>query len=276
MSPTSVGGGGDGPAEWRRRGALRPDLVPSDVLESLQDGSLETVNFMEQFAIDLDKLLAARLPEARHADLTEYLPLKGRLTSAGQHLLRQVGADAVHRRVASECDTIRAVGGLAIGHAVGIPPSERLRMLKPFAEDSHFAVREWAWIGLRDSLGEDVVSLIPELVVWAENWSERTRRFASEILRARGVWCRHLRAVRDDPGVAMSVIERLRADPSSYVQASVGNWLNDASARHPVWVESVCARWTTENLGAATALITRRGLRTIRKTQAKAVRVPNS
>lgn len=260
-----------------RRGARRPSLVPADVLVSLAGGSLETANFMEQFALDLDALIRARLPEVRTTEPVGHLALKARLTTAARRLLDVHHPRDVASRVSAECDTVRAIGCLAVGHASILSTEQRLALLMPFADDPHFAVREWAWIGLRDSVDEGVLDVIPALSDWAVSSSERVRRFASEILRPRGVWCRHLRPLRDDPQRAMAVIERLRADPSRYVQASVGNWLNDASVSQAAWVEAVCAEWTRADASAATAAITKRGMRgIIRRRQASAPNVPSS
>jgi 3-methyladenine DNA glycosylase AlkC len=239
-------------------------LVPEETLTALANGTIETVNFMEQFALDLDKLVEARLPELALGPPVGHMPLKERLLHVALQLAAVHEPQALGRRVASECDTIRAIGSLAVGHAAALTPAERLELLLPFADDPHFAVREWAWIGLRDSCDERVLDLVPELAAWTGHSSERVRRFASEILRPRGVWCRHLRPLRHEPDLALPVIDRLRSDSSRYVQLSVGNWLNDASLHQGAWVVALCARWTTDDPGPATAAITRRGLRRIR------------
>jgi 3-methyladenine DNA glycosylase AlkC len=95
--------------------------------------------------------------------------------------------------------------------------------------------------------------------------SERIRRFAVEILRPRGVWCSSIKQLRATPWLAQSIIEPLKADPSLYVQKSVGNWLNDAAKDHPQWVDKLIAKWLNESQTKSTLYIAKRALRSIKK-----------
>jgi 3-methyladenine DNA glycosylase AlkC len=215
---------------------------------------------MEQFALDLDALVATRLPEVSLDGHLGNRSLKEGLLVAGERLLDSVPLHLVHERVQGECDTIRSIAALGIGIAPATDPAEKLQLLHKFADDGHFAVREWAWIGLRHCLGEDLIHLVPHLGKWAEDPSELVRRFSCEITRPRGVWCRHLKQFKRDPSVGLPVLERLRADQSRYVQLSVGNWLNDAYRTQPEWVMELCDRWLSTGL-ARDSTIVRRGLR---------------
>ena len=116
---------------------------------------------------------------------------------------------------------------------------------------------------MRPRLADDLQASVQALRPWTQDRSERVRRFASESLRPRGVWCAHIAALKSDPAIALPLLEPLRADPAAYVQDSVANWLNDASKDQPAWVRAVCARWLAGQPAAATERICKRALRSI-------------
>lgn len=246
-----------------RRGPRTPAELDPAVKVRLEAGEVDTVNFAEQFAIDIGVLTARRLPEVPAVG-AQGLPLKARLRRAADALSAVHAVEALAARVADECDTLRAVAALAVARA-DRDPAKRLTLLQPFADDPHFAVREWAWIGLRDELHEELLGLAPELAAWTSAPQPNLRRFVSEISRPRGVWCRHLGVLRSDPGKAVGLIEPLRADESRYVRMSVANWLNDASKDNPEWVRSICSDWSSSG-HPHTLSICKRGLRSVGPT----------
>jgi 3-methyladenine DNA glycosylase AlkC len=249
--------------ESRRRGARRPALVPSDVLAALESGQ-ESANHMEQIAMDMGNLLASQFPPLiRRANELRDIGLVARMRTGGRILYEELGLSAARTGVAWTSDTARGWAAMAIGYASGLPFEKRLELLRPFADDAHFAVREWAWLSLRPHVAADTHAAIALLISWTAEDSERLRRFASEATRPRGVWSAHLPILKSNPERGLPLLEPLRADPSRYVQDSVSNWLNDASKSQPEWVESLCETWERYSPTAATARIRRRACRSL-------------
>ena len=100
---------------------------------------------------------------------------------------------------------------------------------------------------------------------WASSKDENIRRFTTESIRPRGVWCKHIERLKTEPELALPVLEKLKTDSSKYVQDSVGNWLNDASKTSPDFVEDLCERWQSESANKHTEKIIRKALRTLNK-----------
>lgn len=247
----------------QRRGARHPSLVPAEVLTLLESGQ-PSANHMEQIAMDMGNLLTWQFPllSARAGELRDK-GLVMRMRSGGQVMLEELGPGALVEAPSWSSDTARGWAAMAIGQTPGLPLEELLSRMRPFADDPHFAVREWAWLSARAAVARDLKAAIEELSAWAREPSERLRRFASEATRPRGVWSSHLPQLKTQPALGLPVLEPLRADPARYVQDSVANWLNDAAKSCPDWVRSVCRRWTVESLVPATERICRRALRSL-------------
>jgi 3-methyladenine DNA glycosylase AlkC len=81
------------------------------------------------------------------------------------------------------------------------------------------------------------------LAQWTADSNEHVRRLAAEGCRPRGVWTMHIDQFRKDPGPVLTVLERLKADPSLYVRKAVANNLNDISRDHPDIVLKTALRW---------------------------------
>ena len=141
--------------------------------------------------------------------------------------------------------------------------AERITAFRPLADDSHFGVREWAWLALRPALMADTEAALTALTPLTAEPSPNLRRFASEATRPRGVWCAHWPELKADPQRALPLLEPLRADASRYVQDSVANWLNDAAKSEPRFVLDTNARWQRESKAASTAYIVKRARRSL-------------
>ncbi|MEJ1164130.1 DNA alkylation repair protein [Variovorax sp. CCNWLW186] len=262
-----------------RKGAFRIALIPPEVLRALNDGLLETVNLNEFLALGLPQLarsVAGHIGlDPASERLVDTLAMLGAFKPMQRHghiarALYDLAAlnaerDAVAHRLATHASDVARCWAAQWVALSGLPLAAQLQAVRRFAADSHFGVREIAWMAVREavigSLDESLVLLQP----WAADADPNIRRFASELTRPRGVWCAQIEALKAEPWRALPLIEPLRADPSRYVQNSVANWLNDASKTQPEWVDRLCTRWTDESDTPATRYIAKRALRTLSK-----------
>lgn len=248
------------------KGATRVRDVPPDHLAALNAGRTETRTLAEGLAMDLAALAVAVLGVSEDTARQAIEPGAGitrRMAQAADLARRTLGAEAAVVLAAHPSDTVRGWAAYVVGADEAPSLEQRLAAIRPLADDPHFGVREWAWLAVRPALAADLPGALTLLRTWVEEDSPRLRRFAIESIRPRGVWCAHLAALKQDPEPARPLLDPLRADPERYVRDSVGNWLNDAAKSRPDWVRALCARWTAEDDGAATAYIVSRALRSI-------------
>ncbi len=250
----------------RRTGAQRIADIPPDVLAALNRGELESVNLVEGLAIDMVQLAEVGVPEV--AETARSLKDEGvvaRSRGIGEALRGQCNRKRLSSLARHTSDTIRCWACHALVGAPGLTLADRLEAARPFAVDDHMGVREIAWAAARPFYSADLSRTFRLLEPWVHDENEYARRFAVEGTRPRGVWCRHITELKDDPASGLVVLDPLRSDPSRYVQNAVGNWLNDASKSRPEWVVDVCARWSRDSSTPETKYIARRALRTLRK-----------
>ena len=241
------------------------DVAPAR-LALLNGGSVASATLTEGLAIDFAQLLATAVPnlgaarlERMHAQAAA--GITGRMALAAQ-LLLDAGTDLAMLQ-AHPSDTVRGWACFAIAAQAGLTLPQQLAAMRPLADDGHFGVREWAWLALRPRLAAHLLDAIALLAPWTADPSERVRRFACEALRPRGVWCTHIARLKEEPQLALPLLQALRADPAVYVQDSVANWLNDAAKSQPDWVRSLCAQWLLDSPAAATARICKRAQRSL-------------
>ncbi len=235
----------------RRKGANRTADITPELLQALSLGEIETATLTESLAVDQARLLQAVFPDAWP-----------QLEDTAQAL----GQPGWQRCLTHRSDTVRGWACFMAGAQPGLTLSQRLELLQPLADDSHFGVREWSWMGVRPHLASDLPQAVAELSRWTRRTSDRLRRFASEALRPRGVWCSHIAALKQQPEIALPLLQRLRADASPYVQDSVANWLNDAAKSRPDWVRALCAQWLEESPVPATRRICERAQRSLKES----------
>ncbi|MBB1140527.1 DNA alkylation repair protein [Myroides sp. WP-1] len=263
----------------KRKGSKTVAGIPPELLEQLNRGEIETANLVEWLAIDSSILLQTVLEQC---DRTDYLPatlaaiaalkkptITLRNATIGELLLQQA-TTAKDEKLFSilshhPADMVRCWATYMIGLHPTYSPLEKLNAIQAFAADTHFGVRETAWMAVRPTIIANLSLSLETLLPWTLNADENIRRFATESIRPRGVWCAHIEILKNNPALALPLLENLRNDPAKYVQDSVANWLNDASKTQPDFVRNLCAQWLKESNTKATTYIVKKAMRTIDK-----------
>ena len=265
--------------EKKRKGARTIKDIPKNILKQLNSGEIETANLVEWLAIDRKILLESLLtqydrkkylrPILEQVDKLEKQTVNTIARAIGTGLYEQThihnDSGFLPAISAHQSDFVRGWATEIIGNNTALNIKQMLQKIKPFAADKHFAVRECAWSVVRKSIIQNLHESIAILSVWAGNKDENIRRFASEATRPRGVWCEHIIELKQNPELALSILEPLKSDESKYVRDSVGNWLNDASKTQPEFVRNLCKRWGKESDTKETKYIIKKALRTIDK-----------
>ncbi len=240
-----------------RKGARTIASVDPDILVKLEAGSIETANLTEGLAINMQRLLHAVAPSVPASELDLSLGIVQRMAQAGALLRVHLGTTELNSIASHPSDTVRGWVAFAIGQNVDCAPIERIDAIKPFAADTHFGVREWAWMAVRAIIVADPMAAILQLTPWTQHSNANVRRFASEATRPRGVWAASISLLRKEPQHAQPILEALRHDTERYVEDSVANWLNDAAKDRPDWVAALLESWAKD--GVSARLITRAG-----------------
>lgn len=263
-----------------RKGARTANEIIPDVIELLNSGRIESVNLTEWLAVDHVQLLRHVLIEfemLQYADvmLSALKQMERQSTMkiipaiAGEWLkvIRQQTdkdqAELLKQLTTHRSDSVRCWAAFV----VGLDPLElewKLALIRPFAADHHFGVREIAWMAVRDSVSQQLQLAIRLLSSWVWEPDANLRRFAVELTRPRGVWARHIAELKNNPELGLPLLEPLKADPSKYVQDSVANWLNDAAKSRPDWVGQVCHTWMEESGKNETKRIVARAQRSMK------------
>ena len=251
-----------------RKGARSRAEVTRKLLAALNAGTLETASLPEMLVLDFAALIRASVPDMPKAEVAKLRAAKTvgivqRMALAGEIVFRHLGLDGLPQLRGHASDTVRGWAAYAVGHAPGLSLAERLRLIRPLADDAHFGVREWAWMPMRPHIAAEVETAVKLLQPWSGEASANLRRFAAESTRPRGVWTAHIDRLKREPALGLPLLDALRTDPSLYVQNSVANWLNDASKTQPEWVREVCREWLAGGENPITARICKRALRSL-------------
>jgi 3-methyladenine DNA glycosylase AlkC len=263
----------------KRKGSRSTKDIPTEILLQLNRGEIETANLVEWLAVNQRLLLHNLLQELNRnqyydsiildIDALKKLTVNTINEAIGFGLLKNILSNndsAIFPKLANHIsDCVRCWATYIIGFDENLSVSEKLSQIQPFAADTHFGVREIAWLATRKSISDNLNESLNLLSKWTTHSDENIRRFASEATRPRGVWCAHIEVLKQNPELALPILEPLKSDVSKYVQNSVANWLNDASKTKPEFVIAICNRWKSENNSKETNYIVGRALRTLEK-----------
>lgn len=267
----------------KRIGYSRREDIPENVMIALNEGRDESKTLSEWLAIDhhalLDKVIESTHFKMAKSELRgaqekiRHLGIMDRLRTIGTAIYRSGLCEQSEFELLSThpSNAVREWSAMAIGAIEDIDFGTRLARLQPFANDHNMSVRECAWFAWRPHFEQDMTAALPHLMNWSRDPNENLRRCAIEGSRPRGVWARHIRSLKVDPTPCLDLLETCRADPSTYVQKAVANWLNDASKSRPEWVAATCKRWLHQSQAKETKLIVKRALRTLRKTNPEGI-----
>lgn len=265
--------------EIKRKGARSTKDIPTEILQQLNSGKIETANLVEWLAVDQRLFLENLLKQNKRTDylkpvLTRIDQLKKQTVNTineaiGTGLFEQAteNNDAEFLTIISRhnADLVRCWATYTIGKNENLDITETLKQIQSFSADKHFGVREICWLSVRPKIAQNLTKSIEILSNWTTNEDENIRRFTTESTRPRGVWCEHIEELKQNPELALLILEPLKSDKAKYVQDSVGNWLNDASKTQPEFVTELCIRWETESETKETKYITKKALRTLNK-----------
>ncbi len=217
-------------------------------------------------AADVSILFARAFPfaEERSHEISD-MKLISALRKGAEILIEMRAEVNVYSALSETSDTVRGWQALSIGARPELCLSQKMNLLIPFAEDPHFAVREWAWLAVRDEIVRSPEAALPVLYEYTAFDSAFVRRFACEASRPRSVWGRHIARFKSQPEICERFLEPLWEDDSTYVQKSLGNWINDAAATRPEWAKAYAESRRTAYRCAGANRIASLAMRNLRK-----------
>lgn len=266
-------------AATKRKGSRSTKDIPAAILQQLNNGQIESANLVEWLAIDQKLLLQNVLQQHKRSQYLQPILAnidtlkKQTITTINEAIGTGLFAQSVINKdkemllllATHTSDAVRCWATYTIGKNEKLNSKQMLQQIQPFAADTHFGVREIAWMAVRPAIAKNLNESIALLALWTKHSNENIRRFASEATRPRGVWCEHIELLKQKPQLALTILEPLKSDTAKYVLDSVGNWLNDASKTQPQFVTQLCKKWEKESATKETAYLIKKALRTIEK-----------
>jgi hypothetical protein len=177
------------PETKTRIGAKNLKSVDKEILRQLNLGTIESANLVEALAIDFDILLGSIQIKAKPFEqngIVKKMAYYGSKIPNWSHFRDH------------KSDTVRGLAAYSMAQSRDLQFERKMREILKFADDSHFGVREWAWLAMREQISENLMVSISLLKKASDSSSENVRRFASEALRPRGVWCAHITELKGE------------------------------------------------------------------------------
>ncbi len=237
--------------------------ISQERLELLNTGQVESRNLMEFLSLDMELILKNNLPNFNYPKLATKLGVIKKLEHIALSVNDQFGFKGFEQFSSHKSDLIRSLSCYLLAQQP-LSFKDKLNLMIKLADDHNSGVREWAWLAIRPDFAQNVLENILYLIEFTSQ-SPNIRRFVSELSRPRGVWCKHIVELKEEPWLGLQIIEPLKSDESKYVQLSVGNWLNDASKTQASWVKKICRQWQVKSTTNHTYNICKRAQRTINK-----------
>ena len=126
---------------------------------------------------------------------------------------------------------------------------------------------------LRAFLEVDYETTMKHLRAWCEDPSPHVRRLVSEGTRPRLPLAGRIRRFQGDPTPVISLLERLRRDPSLYVRRSVANNINDIAKDNADIALRTLAEWSTDESEENRRLLRHAARTLIRQGNPEALRI---
>jgi hypothetical protein len=152
-------------------------LIPATRLADLNAGRCPSSSLMEVIAVDQPALFASTFPEiASQAGRLKSERLLERMAAGGDVVWQAFGKELWTVAGRWNTDTARGWAAMSVGRAPDLDIRQRLALARMFALDSHWAVREWAWLGVRDHIVNAPHAAIRYLTSWAKSRSPYLHR----------------------------------------------------------------------------------------------------
>jgi 3-methyladenine DNA glycosylase AlkC len=265
--------------ETPRKGARSIKDIPATILAQLNNGEIQSANLVEWLAVNQLQLLHAVLKNNKrlHCEKVVLQAVENLKKQTVNTIGEAIGKSLWQQIIANKDDTffeiisthtsdaVRCWACYCVGGNAKLDIRKMLTAIQSFATDTHFGVREIAWIAVRPTIAKNLEASIAIFTKWAMHKNENIRRFASESTRPRGVWCAHINELKNNPSLALPILELLKNDDAKYVQDSVGNWLNDASKSAPEFVRDICSDWQKQSATKNTEYIVKKAMRSLEK-----------